>query len=60
MSRLQAIPGSVVDPRHPPAGCDFNPRCAWMVEACRAAVPPLFDAGLGHGARCIRWNELNA
>jgi len=59
VARLKAIPGSVVDPRHPPAGCDFNPRCAWAIDACRAAVPPMFDVGNGHGARCIRWSELD-
>ncbi|WP_193337267.1 ABC transporter ATP-binding protein [Devosia beringensis] len=59
VARLQAIPGSVVDPRHPPAGCDFNPRCAWAIDACRAAVPPMIDIGAGHGTRCIRWSELD-
>ena len=59
VARLQAIPGSVVDPRNPPAGCDFNPRCTWAIDACRVAVPPVFDAGNGHGTRCIRWSELN-
>ncbi|WP_375449638.1 ABC transporter ATP-binding protein [uncultured Devosia sp.] len=59
VARLTAIPGSVVDPRNPPAGCDFNPRCAWAIDACRAAVPPMFDVGSGHGARCIRWSELD-
>jgi len=59
VARLKAIPGSVVDPRNPPSGCDFNPRCAWAIDACRAAVPPMFDVGNGHGARCIRWSELD-
>jgi peptide/nickel transport system ATP-binding protein len=57
--RLKAIPGSVVDPRNPPSGCDFNPRCAWAIDACRAAVPPVFTVGGDHGSRCIRWSELN-
>jgi oligopeptide/dipeptide ABC transporter ATP-binding protein len=59
VARLTAIPGSVVDPRRPPAGCDFNPRCTWAIEACRTAVPPTFDIGNGHAARCIRWSELD-
>jgi peptide/nickel transport system ATP-binding protein/oligopeptide transport system ATP-binding protein len=59
VARLKAIPGSVVDPRRPPAGCDFNPRCAWAIDACRAAVPPMFTVTPGHDARCIRWSELD-
>jgi len=57
--RLKAIPGNVVDPRHPPAGCDFNPRCAWAIPECRAAVPPVFPVVPDHGSRCIRWSELD-
>ena len=59
MPRLKAIPGSVVDPRNPPAGCDFNPRCALAVANCRGEVPPLFDVGPGHQSRCFRWSELH-
>jgi oligopeptide/dipeptide ABC transporter ATP-binding protein len=57
--RLRAIPGSVVDPRNPPQGCDFNPRCAWVIPQCREAVPPLLPVVPEHRARCIRWNEVN-
>jgi len=57
--RLKAIPGSVVDPRNPPAGCDFNPRCAWAIPQCSAAVPPVLPVSASHGSRCIRWSELN-
>ncbi|MBD8064788.1 ABC transporter ATP-binding protein [Devosia sp. PTR5] len=59
VARLRAIPGNVVDPRNPPAGCDFNPRCAWAIEACRAAVPPMLPVEPGHATRCIRWSELD-
>ncbi|TPP05879.1 ABC transporter ATP-binding protein [Rhizobium glycinendophyticum] len=57
--RLQAIPGSVVDPRNPPAGCDFSPRCQWALDTCQAAVPPVFTVSPDHGARCLRWSEMN-
>jgi oligopeptide/dipeptide ABC transporter ATP-binding protein len=57
--RLKAIPGSVVDPRRPPAGCDFNPRCGWAIERCRTEVPPVFAVDPGHGSRCFRWSELD-
>ena len=59
VARLKAIPGSVVDPRRPPPGCDFNPRCGWAIEACREQVPPMFTVEPRHNARCIRWAELN-
>jgi peptide/nickel transport system ATP-binding protein len=57
--RLKAIPGSVVDPRRPPSGCDFNPRCGWAIDRCRAEVPPVFAVDPGHGSRCFRWSELD-
>ncbi|SHI51173.1 ABC transporter ATP-binding protein [Wenxinia saemankumensis] len=56
--RLQAIPGSMVDPLKPPPGCDFAPRCAWAQEACTAAVPVLEGVASGHHARCRRWREI--
>ncbi|MBI1415645.1 MAG: ATP-binding cassette domain-containing protein [Limimaricola sp.] len=58
VDRLVAIPGSMVDPRHPPPGCDFGPRCAHVTDACRAAVPGLQEVGPGHQTRCLRWSEL--
>jgi len=57
--RLKAIPGSVVDPRRPPAGCDFHPRCDHAVAACRSAVPAEEMVEPGHMTRCIRWAALD-
>jgi oligopeptide/dipeptide ABC transporter ATP-binding protein len=57
--RLHAIPGSVVDPRRPPAGCAFHPRCSLAIEACRAGVPPEEQVAPGHMTRCIRWRTLD-
>ena len=56
--RLKAIPGSVVDPRRPPPGCAFAPRCDLALEACRAAVPAMEAISRQQGSRCIRWKEL--
>ncbi len=56
--RLKAIPGAVVDPRRPPPGCAFEPRCAWAEAACRAAAPPLATVAAGHDARCLNWAAL--
>ncbi len=58
--RLEAraiVPGAAGEPPNPaapPAGCAFHPRCPIMVDACRAGVPPLADAGGGHFVRCPR------
>ena len=56
--RLKAIPGSVVDPRRPPSGCAFAPRCDLALEACRAAVPTMEAISRQQGSCCIRWKEL--
>jgi oligopeptide/dipeptide ABC transporter ATP-binding protein len=56
--RLKAIAGSVVDPRTPPPGCAFHPRCGWVAEPCRAAAVPLMAVSTGRDARCLRWAEL--
>ena len=35
--KLLSIPGSIVDPRNPPPGCPFEPRCSFANDGCRAA-----------------------
>ncbi len=40
-SRLATIPGMVPGLYDRPAGCLFAPRCAYAVDSCRAARPPL-------------------
>jgi oligopeptide/dipeptide ABC transporter ATP-binding protein len=57
--RLQAIAGNVPSPFSLPQGCSFHPRCAYVQERCKAAVPPLDDSGGGHMVRCVRWDELD-
>jgi oligopeptide/dipeptide ABC transporter ATP-binding protein len=57
--RLEAIPGNVPNPLHLPQGCPFHPRCRFVQEKCKEAVPPLEDTGGGHMVRCVRWNELD-
>ena len=42
---LVAIAGAPPSPGRIPPGCAFNPRCAFAVEECVAAVPPLAPAG---------------
>ncbi|MBW6457196.1 MAG: ABC transporter ATP-binding protein [Trueperaceae bacterium] len=57
--RLQAIPGNVPNPLYLPEGCAFHPRCRFMIDDCKKAIPDLVDAGDGHMVRCIRHAELD-
>jgi peptide/nickel transport system ATP-binding protein len=41
-----------------PPGCAFEPRCSMAIEACRAGLPPLIEAGPNAFSRCIRSHEL--
>ena len=56
--RLQAIPGSLPDPRRRPPGCRFAPRCGYAVAACSAGIPPLVPHAPGHSVACIRAGSL--
>ena len=56
--RLVTIPGRVPELADMPHGCPFADRCAWVVEACRAAPPPPTLVGAAHDARCIRVGEI--
>jgi oligopeptide/dipeptide ABC transporter ATP-binding protein len=40
---LRAIPGTVPDASHVPAGCAFHPRCPLAVDRCREEIPELLD-----------------
>jgi peptide/nickel transport system ATP-binding protein/oligopeptide transport system ATP-binding protein len=50
--RLDAIEGAVPDPRAPPAGCRFHPRCPFADARCRAEAPPLAAFAPGHRVAC--------
>ena len=58
--RLATIPGRVPELVDMPAGCPFADRCAWVVDACRAALPVPVVVGPAHAARCIRIGESGA
>ena len=53
------LPGDPPSPMNPPIGCPFHPRCPYMIEACKAQVPPLVDWGENHFAACIRVAEIS-
>ena len=55
---LPTIAGNVPSLAMLPTGCSFAPRCPMAVEACRAAVPPLFAVTPTQKSRCIRWQEV--
>jgi peptide/nickel transport system ATP-binding protein len=56
--RLRAIPGNIVDPRCPPAGCAFGPRCSHADAACSAGAVPMAAVTTGHASRCLHWESL--
>ncbi|PYE50566.1 ABC transporter ATP-binding protein [Deinococcus yavapaiensis] len=45
--------GEMPDLKNLPPGCPFEPRCPHAREACRAALPRMYDVGAEHQARCI-------
>ncbi len=49
----EALPGEVPDPAHPPAGCRFHPRCAYVFERCPTEVPPLYPLPGGRASACF-------
>ena len=56
--RLATIPGRVPQLLDMPPGCPFADRCAFVIDACRAALPAPVRVGPGHDARCIRVGDL--
>jgi dipeptide transport system ATP-binding protein len=51
-ARLATIPGVVPGIEDRPAGCLFNPRCAFVRERCRRERPALIADRPGHPVRC--------
>jgi oligopeptide/dipeptide ABC transporter ATP-binding protein len=49
---LATIEGTVPSLHAVPAGCPFEPRCEFRIDACARALPPLVEVGPGHWARC--------
>jgi oligopeptide/dipeptide ABC transporter ATP-binding protein len=49
---LKTIEGTVPNVADLPPGCRFEPRCAWRVDDCVRALPPLEKVGEQHWARC--------
>jgi peptide/nickel transport system ATP-binding protein len=47
-------PPSLIDP---PTGCRFHPRCPLAMEQCKTTVPPRFDLGERHWAKCWLYTD---
>jgi oligopeptide/dipeptide ABC transporter ATP-binding protein len=58
-SRLEPIPGQPPDLSRLPVGCSFAPRCPYVIERCRAEVPPLEAVDEGHVSACWVASELH-
>ena len=59
------VEGEAPSPVSPPPGCAFHPRCPFVIDDCRAAVPafePIVGVGsmedVGHQVACIRAHEI--
>ncbi len=57
--RLSSIEGMPPDLRRKPDSCPFAPRCPYVVDKCREALPPLIALGPGQTSRCWRSDELS-
>ena len=51
------LPGDVPDPRLPPTGCRFHPRCPVAISACSAQEPAMAETN-GRWNACLLNNEL--
>ena len=55
---LVPIPGFPPNVASRSSGCPFAPRCSFVVDACRQAMPPTMIVAPGHGAACIRADRI--
>lgn len=54
---LISLPGEPPDPRLPPSGCPFAPRCELRITDCEARMPELVELTDGGMSACIRLQE---
>jgi peptide/nickel transport system ATP-binding protein len=59
-SRLATIRGTVPELLDLPPGCPFAGRCAFTIPECQVTVPPPYELGADHRARCIRLDAVAA
>ncbi|HEX2099629.1 MAG TPA: dipeptide ABC transporter ATP-binding protein [Candidatus Synoicihabitans sp.] len=51
------LPGDPPSPINPPVGCTFHPRCPYLQDRCKAAMPPLIPFNAREVA-CVRVGEI--
>lgn len=54
---LKPIKGLMPDPMDLPAGCSFAPRCNYVSEECKKAVPALKSISETHRVRCVAYER---
>jgi peptide/nickel transport system ATP-binding protein len=54
---LNAIPGSLPDPKSEPRGCKFASRCPMAMAKCWDAEPALVETEKGRKVRCFLYND---
>lgn len=55
--RLTPIAGLPPNPAKLPQGCNFRPRCPYVVESCQEKEVPMFEVAPGHLCRCLQEQE---
>jgi oligopeptide/dipeptide ABC transporter ATP-binding protein len=53
-----SLAGEIPSPIDLPPGCFLASRCPFVIDACRAAMPPAETVGPGHVVHCIRYAEV--
>jgi oligopeptide/dipeptide ABC transporter ATP-binding protein len=53
-----SLKGEIPSPINLPKGCFLASRCPFVVELCRAGMPPVEDIGDGHLVNCFRHAEV--
>lgn len=52
-NRLNPIPGLMPDPADLPKGCNFEPRCKFANQRCKAENPTIVEVEDGHFVKCF-------
>ncbi len=52
------LAGEIPSAINPPAECSLAGRCPFVLDECRAGVPPLIELEPGHSSACIRSDEF--
>jgi oligopeptide/dipeptide ABC transporter ATP-binding protein len=53
-----SLKGEIPSPINLPTGCFLASRCPFVVDRCRAEMPPAEDIGGGHLVHCFRHREV--